>query len=48
MRKLVLVLIAFIAVVTFIRAYDNSDRVMPAELNNVELSTGENTSPVTE
>jgi hypothetical protein len=48
MRKLVLVLLAFIAVVTFIRAYDNSERVMPAELSNVELNTGENTSPVTE
>jgi hypothetical protein len=34
MRKLVLILIAFIAVVTFIRAYDNSDRVNPAELNS--------------
>jgi len=39
MRKLVLILIAFIAVVTFIRAYDNSDRAIPAELN-----TGENIS----
>lgn len=27
MRKLVLILIAFIAVMTFIRAYDNSGRV---------------------
>jgi len=36
MRKLVLILIAFIAVVTFIRAFDNSEREMPAELNNVE------------
>ena len=36
MRKLFLILIAFIAVVTFIRAYDNSDRAMPAELNNSE------------
>jgi len=36
MRKLVLILIAFIAVVTFIRAYDNSGRAMPAELNHSE------------
>jgi len=36
MRKLVLILIAFIAVVTFIRAYDNSGRVIPAELNTGE------------
>jgi len=43
MRKLVLILIAFIAVVTFIRAYDNSDRSMPAELN-----TGENISVAVE
>jgi uncharacterized membrane protein len=41
MRKLVLILIAFIAVVTFIRAYDNSDRAMPAE-------NGENYSLVAE
>jgi hypothetical protein len=27
MRKLVLILIAFIAVVTFIRAFDNSDHL---------------------
>jgi len=43
MRKLVLILIAFIAVVTFIRAFDNSGRVMPAELPN-----GENISLVAE
>jgi len=42
MRKLVLILIAFIAVVTFIRAYDNSDRAAPAELSKAELSAGEN------
>jgi hypothetical protein len=36
MRKLVLILIAFIAVVTFIRAYDNSDRVDSAELNTAK------------
>jgi len=41
MRKLVLILIAFIAVVTFIRAYDHSDRIAPAEFDageNVSLS----------
>jgi hypothetical protein len=43
MRKLVLILIAFIAVVTFIRAFDNSGRVTPAELN-----TGENISLIAE
>jgi hypothetical protein len=44
MRKLVLILIAFIAVITFIRAYDNSDRVNSAESINAELNTGENIS----
>jgi hypothetical protein len=48
MRKLVLILIAFIAVVTFIRAYDNSDRVNSAESINAELNTGENLSVVIE
>jgi len=43
MRKLVLILIAFIAVVTFIRAFDNSGRAMHAELTN-----GENISLVAE
>jgi hypothetical protein len=43
MRKLVLILIAFIAVVTFIRAYDNSDRAMP-RLTPSELDTGESIS----
>jgi len=41
MRKLVLILIAFIAVVTFIRAFDNSGRAMPAELidgENISLA----------
>jgi len=42
MRKLVLILIAFIAVVTFIRAFDNSGRAVPAELNKAELTIGEN------
>jgi hypothetical protein len=36
MRKLVLILIAFIAVITFIRAYDNSGMEISAELNNGE------------
>ena len=31
MRKLVLILIAFLAVVTFIRAFDNSSSVNPDE-----------------
>ena len=39
MRKLVLILIAFIAVITFIKAYDNS-----FEYN--EVNTGENVSLV--
>jgi len=43
MRKLVLILIAFIAVVTFIRAYDNSDRAMP-RLKPAELNSGESIS----
>jgi hypothetical protein len=30
MRKLVLILIAFIAVVTFIRAFDNADHLPPS------------------
>jgi hypothetical protein len=47
MRKLVLILIAFIAVVTFIRAYDNSDRAMP-RLKPAELNTGENVSVTVE
>ena len=34
MRKLVFILIAFIAVINFIRAYDNSS-------NYVEVNTGE-------
>ena len=41
MRKLVLILIAFIAVVTFIRAFDNSTKIYPnpgeAAGNPVEL-----------
>jgi hypothetical protein len=43
MRKLVLILIAFIAVVTFIRAFDNSDRASPAV-----LIRSENISPAAE
>ena len=42
MRKLVLILIAFIAVVTFIRAFDNSAGMYPANLRTgvSELSGG--------
>ena len=53
MRKLVLILIAFIAVITFIRAYDNStvnfsDRVYSDGINYEETSTGETVSLVVE
>jgi hypothetical protein len=34
MRKLVLILLAFIAVVTFIRAFDNSDRLFSGEVHS--------------
>ena len=34
MRKLVLILIAFIAVVTFIRAFDNSDGLYSENLHS--------------
>ncbi|MDR1903620.1 MAG: hypothetical protein LBQ88_15245 [Treponema sp.] len=34
MRKLVLILIAFIAVVTFIRAYDHIGTLQKAEMGN--------------
>ena len=49
MRKLVLILIAFIAVVTFIRAYDNStgilsDGIYTDGIDNEETSTGETVS----
>jgi len=36
MRKLVLILIAFIAVVTFIRAFDNTAGINPKDLQVVE------------
>ena len=36
MRKLVIILIAFIAVVTFIRAFDNSGNLN----NSMEISSG--------
>ena len=36
MRKLVLILLAFIAVVTFIRAFDNTDR---AYSGNIQASS---------
>jgi hypothetical protein len=35
MRKLVLILIAFIAVVTFIRAYDQGQALQRAAIGNV-------------
>jgi len=42
MRKLVLILIAFIAVVTFIRAFDNSDhraaQSIPVSIENLEIN----------
>jgi len=34
MRKLVLILIAFIAVITFIRAFDNSAGINPVNLHS--------------
>ena len=34
MRKLVIILIAFIAVVTFIRAYDNSSVIKADEIHS--------------
>lgn len=41
MRKLVLILIAFIAVITFIRAYDNSGRIFPRDPRGaLELPAG--------
>ena len=52
MRKLVFILIAFIAVITFIKAFDNSngiksDRVLSGGMNSSvihpgDLNTGEN------
>jgi len=36
MRKLVLILIAFIAVVTFIRAFDDSAGIRPKDLQVAE------------
>ena len=46
MRKLVLILIAFIAVITFIRAFDNSngvraDRIYSGSMNSAVSHTGE-------
>ena len=48
MRKLVLILIAFIAVITFIRAYDNSYGINSGDaystgINYEETRTGETT-----
>ena len=37
MRKLVLILIAFIAVITFIRAYDNSGRMNSTTVDVVKV-----------
>ena len=39
MRKLVLILIASIAVITFIRAYDNSSAVIPPGINGEGIHT---------
>ena len=39
MRKLVLILIAFIAVITFIRAYDNSAVNFSSRINSVGISS---------
>ena len=41
MRKLVLILIAFIAVMTFIRAYDNSAEAYSTGIKYEETRTGE-------
>ena len=53
MRKLVLILIAFIAVMTFIRAYDNSAGINPSGvysdgINYEEPGTGETVSFILE
>ena len=40
MRKLVLILIAFIAVVTFIRAFDNSNGIHPDGIHSENLHAG--------
>jgi len=47
MRKLVLILIAFIAVVTFIRAFDNSAGTFPENIHAAEASevTGNEIQP---
>jgi hypothetical protein len=37
MRRLVLILLTFIAVVTFIRAFDNTDDVKPTDMEKSEL-----------
>ena len=41
MRKLVLILIAFIAVVTFIRAFDNSAGIKSTGINSTVIYSGE-------
>lgn len=38
MRKLVLILVASIAVITFIRAYENSHEIYSGELNTGETA----------
>jgi hypothetical protein len=47
MRKLVLILIAFIALITFIRAYDNSG-VVNSRVNYAAIDTGETVPVVVE
>jgi hypothetical protein len=43
MRKLVLILIAFIAVVTFIRAFDNG-KIEGSDISDISISVSENIS----
>ena len=38
MRKLVFILIGFIAVITFIRAFDNSTVYLPSEINSAGIN----------
>jgi hypothetical protein len=47
MRKLVLILIASIAVITFIRAFDNSGRMDSVGMNPAALHSGEINTGVT-
>jgi len=41
MRKLVLILMAFIAVVTFIRAFDNTSGINSSGINSHEINSQE-------